>query len=315
MIAKPDGESALAAYQSNEVDAITNTHFEPLALKLLAPFQDFKRTTHNAVTFYQFNTENKPFNDIRVREALAMAIERDRLVQDDMDSAGEPALDFLPFEDNKDHEVKEGITDAKRLLAEAGYADASTFPKVRLLINRNDLQRRIARSVQRMWLKNLGIQSEIIIKDRAEYEAAINDGDYDLVRRGVVMPTANETVSMLSMFDEMDEDPPLTENSPAVQQTPMPNSSVIQKLPPDTAVGVGPVRGSGTTTDAKPSQRIVILTEQQAMERLPAIPLYFPISYSLVKPYISGFDANMLDAPSLKSVVIDNQWKNTTAQK
>ena len=51
--------------------------------------------------------------------------------------------------------------------------------------------------------------------------------------------------------------------------------------------------------------------EKQAMETIPAIPLYFSASYSLVKPYIQGFDSNALDAPSLKDVKIDNNWQAT----
>jgi hypothetical protein len=39
------------------------------------------------------------------------------------------------------------------------------------------------------------------------------------------------------------------------------------------------------------------------------MPIYFASSYSLVKPYVSGFDANVLDAPSLKTVRINTDWK------
>ena len=52
-----------------------------------------------------------------------------------------------------------------------------------------------------------------------------------------------------------------------------------------------------------------ITTEQDAVAQLRAIPLYFPTSYSLVKPYVSGFEFNSLDAPSLKDVSIDNSWQ------
>jgi hypothetical protein len=52
-----------------------------------------------------------------------------------------------------------------------------------------------------------------------------------------------------------------------------------------------------------------ILSEEDAVAELRAIPLYFPTSYSLVKPYVSGFDFNSLDAPSLKDVSIDNSWQ------
>ncbi len=49
-------------------------------------------------------------------------------------------------------------------------------------------------------------------------------------------------------------------------------------------------------------------TETQALKDLSAMPIYFASSYSLVKPYVAGFDANVLDAPSLKNVRINTAW-------
>jgi hypothetical protein len=60
----------------------------------------------------------------------------------------------------------------------------------------------------------------------------------------------------------------------------------------------------------KPSTtRPAIDTEAQALNDLSAMPIYFASSYALVKPYVTGFDANVLDAPSLKKVRIDGNWK------
>ena len=55
-----DAESALAAYRAGEVDAVTNAAFEPLAIKLLAPYEDFRRTTYAALTYYSFNKPMSP---------------------------------------------------------------------------------------------------------------------------------------------------------------------------------------------------------------------------------------------------------------
>ena len=91
-----DSEAALAAYHAGEVDAVTNSAFEPLALKLLAPYKDFRRETYGALNYYSFNLLRQPFDDVRVREALAIAIDRDRLSQDELGGATEPAKKFLP---------------------------------------------------------------------------------------------------------------------------------------------------------------------------------------------------------------------------
>ncbi|HEX5708144.1 MAG TPA: ABC transporter substrate-binding protein, partial [Pyrinomonadaceae bacterium] len=61
VVAKRDAEEALAAYRAGELDAVTNAAFEPLAIKLLAPYKDFRRQTFGALTYYVFNTARPPF--------------------------------------------------------------------------------------------------------------------------------------------------------------------------------------------------------------------------------------------------------------
>jgi len=76
-----------------------------------------------------------------------------------------------------------------------------------------------------------------------------------------------------------------------------------------------PVGGEGSASGNAESQAKaaqLILTEQQALKELPALPIYFASSYALVKPYVAGFDANLLDAPSLQHVRIETNWQPPT---
>ncbi|HEY6190187.1 MAG TPA: peptide ABC transporter substrate-binding protein [Pyrinomonadaceae bacterium] len=305
-----DTESALAAYRAGEVDAVSNAGFEPLALKLLAPYKDFRRATFGALTYYSFNIERAPFNDVRVREALAISIDRDRISEDKMEGATEPAKKFLPVQmpAEKTGGSDEGLASlehdaarAKRLLAEAGFPGGANFPRIRLLVNRNEQQRMLAQSVAAMWKNVLGVETEVVMKNWDEYEAAVRAGDYDVVRRGIVMQTMDEATNMRLIFEQ----------ETAVDVAEPGNNNET----PESAVEAE--RG-GTTKpadDAKPTveerlpvpQRIV--SEEQALRELPAIPIYFASSYALVKPYVVGFDANLLDAPSLKHVKINTNWQ------
>ncbi len=287
-----DSESALAAYRAGEVDAVTNAAFEPLAIKLLKPYEDFRRATYGALTYYSFNAAHEPFDDVRVREALAIAIDRDRISADEMGGATEPAKRFLPDAVtnnqppvvNKADVLEKEYERAKHLLAEAGYPDGAGFPRIVLLINRNEPQRLVAQSIAAMWRSVLNIETEIVIKNWEEYEAAIQAGDYDVVRRGLVMQTTDELTNIRMLFPEGSQP-----GQPADSGTP-PNDRSASK--PNGLPSV-------------PS----IETEAQALRDLSAMPIYFASSYSLVKPYVSGFDANVLDAPSLKSVRINTDWK------
>ena len=290
-----DAESALAAYQAGEIDAVTNAPFEPLALKLLAPYADYRRSTYAALTYYSFNTAREPFNDVRVREALAIAIDRERITEDELGGATEPANTFLPDDKAgsdeavvaKSASLNKDQARAKQLLAEAGYPNGEGFPVLRLLINRNEQQRLVAEAVAATWRNVLGIETDIVAKPWDEYEALSRAGEYDLVRRGAVMQTADETSNIRMLF-------PLEERAPA------------------TGPGVAPAGQSAAGTAAgkatEGAKRITIETEADALRELTAIPIYFASSYSLVKPYVRGFDTNVLDAPSLKTVRIETSF-------
>ncbi|HET6973409.1 MAG TPA: peptide ABC transporter substrate-binding protein [Pyrinomonadaceae bacterium] len=276
-----NAEDALSAYESGEIDAVTNAPFEPLALKLLTPYKDFHRSTFGALTYYAFNTAHEPFDDVRVREALALAIDRERVSRDDLGGATEPAGKFLPEAMSGEQPVvdKAGLVEhdvnkARELLAEAGYPNGEGFPVIKLLINRNEQQRIVAQSIVAMWRVALNIDAEIVIRNWDEYEAAIKTGDYDIVRRGMVMQSTSELVNLRMIFER--DTRPLPSASPEASPSPQPT--------------------------------LVVETEAQALKDMKAVPIYFASSYSLVKPYVSGFDSNVLDVPSLKKTRIATNW-------
>ena len=294
-----NSEAALTAYRAGEVDAVTNSAFEPLALKLLAPYKDFRRDTYGALTYYNFNLLHEPFDDVRVREALAIAIDRDRLSQDELGGATEPAKKFLPDAMSgskvvvaKAELLEKDIERARKLLAEAGFPDGDGFPTVKLLINRNEQQRLVAQSIASMWRSVLNIETEITIKPWDEYEAAIRVGDYDIVRRGMVMQTTDELTNIRALFQQ---DSQSAESGATGQTAGSANSSTV-------AIGE-------RSADKKTPTQHLIQSETEALNELRAIPLYFASSYALVKPYVSGFDSNVLDMPSLKHVRIDTNWR------
>lgn len=298
-----DAEKALEAYRNGLVDAVTNVDFEPLALKLLAPFDDFRRTTHGALNFYEFNRHKKPFDDRRVREALSMAIDRERLTEGEMEGATKPALSFQPFDKNST-KLTQNAEKAKKLLAEAGFADGKDFPTITLVVNRNDLQQRIARVVTKMWKQNLNLTTDIRVKESAEFETAKEMDDFDVIRRGEVLPTSNETANMLAIFAaESVSTESLSEEKETVAEN---DAATADKPETDTIVSENK---NSALSPPGTFENEIILTEEAAISELPAIPLYFPTSYALVKPYIQGFEINALDAPSLKDVRIDNNWQ------
>jgi oligopeptide transport system substrate-binding protein len=300
-----DTEAALAAYRAGDVDAVTNASVEPLAVKLLAPYQDFRRATFGALTYYEFNTTRPPFDDLRVRRALALAVDRQRLSADTLEGAVEPADKFLPTGEADGTRVEYAPAEAQRLLTEAGYPGGAGFPRVRLLVNRNEQHRAVAQAVAAMWRTVLGVETEIVLKNWNEYEESLRAGDYDVARRSLVMQTPDEETNMLALFAR-----PAPAEGPreATGATPTPNAPAPTESP--SAAQAEPSPAASAKALAPP-----LLTEAAALKELPALPVYFASSYALVKPYVGGFETNLLDAPSLQRVRIDTNWQPPPGDK
>lgn len=296
IVAMDSPEQALAAYRAGELDAVSNANFSPLVLKLLTPYEDFSKTTHSALNLYEVNTEKAPFSDRRVRQALSAAIERERLTEGEMAETVRPALSFLAFRTSTKEKLTQDKDRARELLDEAGFPDGEGFPVIRLVINRNDMQQRVARAVARMWKQNLNVETEIIVKDAADLEKARKAADFDLVRRGVVFPTSNELSNFMALFG-----PP-----PIPAATPTPPAGADARPSPTPQLAASPAADQPA---AAPPAEPAILTEDEALYQLRAIPLYFPTSYSLVKPYVAGFEMNSLDVLNLAGVRINSDWR------
>ena len=294
-----NAEKALEAYRNGEVDVVTNSAFSPAAVKLLEPYDDFRRTSYAALNFYELNTQRVPFNDRAIREALAIAIERESLTEGELGGSTRPAYSFTPFSPSGAKLLVSDAARARELFESAGYPNGDGFPVIRLLINRNETQQRIAKAVARMWKANLNIETEIVVLDPEQLAAAKETGDYDAIRKGVVMPTPNEAANFMAMFG--------TELGPngEAEWAGNSNRSEFGAASPSPSPRTSAANGDAETF-AGPE---LFLTEESALFELPGIPLYFPTSYSLVKPYVKGFDVYSLDAPLLKRVEIDSTWK------
>ncbi len=136
--------------------------------------------------FYRLNTNRAPLNDVRVRRALSLAIDRESLVNDVVRGAGRPAMTFTPPGAGYQVEAAAAYNrtpqseQARRLLAEAGYPEGKGFPTLEIMTTSRDVQRVMAETIQSMWQKVLGIHVEIRSCEWTAYKAAQQNGDYDI---------------------------------------------------------------------------------------------------------------------------------------
>lgn len=135
--------------------------------------------------FFRYNTTRKPLDDVRVRQALSFAVDRQALC-DTVFRGYKPAYAMTPPMGNYDPPHIAGFDKekAKRLLAAAGYPGGKGFPRLKVLLASKETAATLAQAVQAMWRETLGVDVEIENKEWNAYLVAMQDLDYDIANSG-----------------------------------------------------------------------------------------------------------------------------------
>jgi oligopeptide transport system substrate-binding protein len=146
----------------------------------------YRQDPYYGTYFYRLNVTRPPLDDVRVRRALALAIDRESLVNNVTRGGQQPAYNFCPPSDHFESRARlEGdLATARALLAEAGYPEGRGFPRVDLLFNTSENHRVIAEAIQQMWRRNLGINVGLTNQEWKVYLDSQRTLSYDICRAG-----------------------------------------------------------------------------------------------------------------------------------
>jgi oligopeptide transport system substrate-binding protein len=137
--------------------------------------------------FYRFNVTKPPFNDVKVRRAFELAIDKKRLVEF-VTKGGEIAAGTLVPPGLPDYKGIDGLEfnpdSARDLLKEAGYPNGSGFPEIELLYNTSENHKRIAEAIAFMLTNELNVK---VMPANIEWKVLltrVENLDYSFVRAG-----------------------------------------------------------------------------------------------------------------------------------
>ncbi|WP_317618399.1 peptide ABC transporter substrate-binding protein [Paenibacillus sp. PL91] len=147
--------------------------------------------------YYLFNTTKAPFNNVKIRKAFAMAVDRQSLIDNVAKANQQPAFALVPPSiagvDGKSYRemypdtdyFQENVEEAKKLLAE-GLADSglTALPEVTLLYNTDDGHKAIAEAIVDMWRKNLGVEVKLSNQEWGTFLESRKAGQFDIARSG-----------------------------------------------------------------------------------------------------------------------------------
>lgn len=270
-----DTQSMANAYQAGEVDVATS--LPSTVMELYDGQDDLLVTDLIATRYIYFNLNVEPLDDVRVREAINLAINREELCQI-VGTDTEPTYNLIAkymkdketgeyFVDGAEQPFEENVERARELLAEAGYPNGEGFPTLTYSYPTLEMDSDTAQVIQEQLKENLNINIELNAQELQSNYSSRYAGDFDMIRMNWTADFA-DPYTYLSM---------LLSNSTY-------NCSGIQDAEYDALV-------EQSSSESDPAKRAELMhqAEQLAVgEQFYIMPLYAMKSVNLVNPKITG---------------------------
>jgi oligopeptide transport system substrate-binding protein len=158
-----DQNVAFDKYQAGEIDYVTDDSIPVARIDEIRLMRDYHHLPGSSIYYFVYNVTRKPFDDVRVRKALSMAVDRDELVRRVLKAGDVATAGFVPAMGGfrTAHGNGFDLEQAKRLLAQAGYPGGRGFPRITITYNTSARHKLICEWLQQAWRSTLGIEVEL----------------------------------------------------------------------------------------------------------------------------------------------------------
>ena len=242
---------------------------------------DFRLDPLLGTYYYRVHVNgNAALKKKEVRQALALAIDRDSLANNTMKGLYLPAKGMVPAMDGHTPtiDLKFDPDMARELLAKAGYPEGKGFPETTLLFNTDENHKQLAERIQDMWKRELGVEIKLENKEWKTYLGDIDKLNYQIARAGWI-GDYNDPTTFLGIFT--------TGNG---------NN--------DTGWGNETFDGyiNGAYAEVDPGKRAEMLrkAEELLIEEAPVIPIMFYQQATLINPRLVGHKPQNRDVHLVK---------------
>ncbi|MDR0862338.1 MAG: peptide ABC transporter substrate-binding protein [Oscillospiraceae bacterium] len=185
-----DDQSKTSAYSTGEIDVFPGAPY--YVQDQYAGKPDLDKAEVLVTNYILFNINQAPFDDVRVRQAFALAVDRQGIC-DILGNSKIPSTTFVAsgykskvdgrrWADVQDTLLEENVEAAKALLAEAGYPDGAGLPPITYTYPSMSYEADVAQALQAQWKTNLGVDVSL---NAMEYEVYVNsrrNGELQLSR-------------------------------------------------------------------------------------------------------------------------------------
>ena len=273
-IISEDQNTEWQMYQNGETDVNFNLPQDVLGKLRADKDKELTTTPKLSTYYYRFNTTRKPFNNVKVRKALAMGVDRQLLIDQVAQGGQSPAYGTVPsgvadakgdFRENGGDYFKSDLEGAKALLAEGLKEEGMDKLDLSILYNTSEGHKKIAEAIQQMW-KKLGVN---VTLENTEFKVKIDREhalDYDVSRSGWVGDYIDPN-TFLDMYTSWS-----TQNDTGW------TNPEYDKLIKDAAEEFDPAKRMQYLHDA----------EKTLIENMPIMPIYYYTDNIMQKSYLTG---------------------------
>jgi oligopeptide transport system substrate-binding protein len=282
--------TTLNLYRTADVDWIGQNSVIPNEFnEVLRRYRDLHRHAYLGTYYYWVNVEEPPLDNVLVRRALNLAIDRESLCEHVTRGGQIPTAGLVPDGTAGYRSPPYTLFDPERaraLLAEAGYPGGRGLPTITLKYNTSEGHRQIAVAVQEMWRENLGIDVTIQNQEWNVYLKTLRDMDFQVGRMGWI-GDYNDPYTFLEVLSRHSGNNHSNWRNDEFQQL---------------------IEQANATADPNVRLETLARAEQIAMDELPLIPIYVYARIDMVKPYLRGYWGNLQNEHELKWMWIDERF-------
>ena len=207
-----DAQTSVAAFVNNELDVAINvpsdiaaTHDNP---------NEVVEVPYLVSVCYVFTGRNPVLDDVRVRQAINKAINREQICEI-LGVGNNPIYGLVPpgitnpatgedFRAEGGDLIGEDVAEAQQLLADAGYPNGEGFPELTFLSSNSTRNSDIALAIQSMLKENLGITINLQLLESQAFSAERRAGNFDICALGT-SADYNDPTTWLSLYDSSTE--------------------------------------------------------------------------------------------------------------
>ena len=284
-------DTELKRYRADELDITYEFPYQQLKWirKNLADELDI--APYLGSYYFGFNVTREPFrNNLKLRRALSLAVDRD-IITGRITNAGEiSAYGWVPPVQGytqarlewADWTQAERDAEAQRLYAEAGYSAENPLI-IEVLYNTSANHKRIAVAIASMWKKTLGVETKLSNQEWKVFLVTRNRRETTEVFRDGWIGDYNDAFSFSQLLHSAN-----AQNHPGYSNPRY-----------DELIDQGAREG-----DLVVRAELLRQAEQILLEDMPFIPIYFYVSKHIVKPWVGGRQANIMDHHYTKNLYI-----------